>query len=45
MYYSKKTGLLWTPALTQKVVDRVGAGDALFALSAHAHAEDFLRTS
>lgn len=31
--YSTETGLLHVPALTQKVVDRVGAGDALFAIS------------
>lgn len=32
--YSKKTGFISVPAFTQKVVDRVGAGDALFALTA-----------
>lgn len=31
--YSRKDGFYETPALTDKVVDRVGAGDALFALS------------
>lgn len=31
--YSEKEGFLSSPALTQRVVDRVGAGDALFALS------------
>lgn len=34
MIYSKGNGLTHVPALTQKVVDRVGAGDALFAISA-----------
>lgn len=32
--YSVKTGLLSVPALTQLVIDRVGAGDALYAISA-----------
>ncbi len=33
-YYSRDSGLLEVPALTQKVVDRVGAGDALYAITA-----------
>lgn len=32
--YSTKTGFLTVPALNQTVVDRVGAGDALFAITA-----------
>ncbi len=32
--YSKNLGIYHSPALTEKIVDRVGAGDALFAISA-----------
>lgn len=32
--YSTKTGFITIPALTQTIVDRVGAGDALFAITA-----------
>jgi len=32
--YSKNHGFIESPALTQKVVDRVGAGDSLFAITA-----------
>jgi rfaE bifunctional protein kinase chain/domain/rfaE bifunctional protein nucleotidyltransferase chain/domain len=31
--YSDKSGFLETPALTDRIVDRVGAGDALFAVA------------
>lgn len=31
--YSSATGLMRVPALTEKVIDRVGAGDALFAMT------------
>jgi rfaE bifunctional protein kinase chain/domain/rfaE bifunctional protein nucleotidyltransferase chain/domain len=31
--YDTESGLVTTPSLTRKVVDRVGAGDALFAVS------------
>ena len=31
--YSEKTGFLESPALTNRVIDRVGAGDALFAVT------------
>lgn len=34
MSYSTDEGYILTPALTTKVIDRVGAGDALFAISA-----------
>jgi rfaE bifunctional protein kinase chain/domain/rfaE bifunctional protein nucleotidyltransferase chain/domain len=33
MAYSQKTGYLEAPALSDKIVDRVGAGDALFAIT------------
>lgn len=32
-YYSTKTGFGSVPALTQVIIDRVGAGDALFAIT------------
>ena len=32
--YSQKYGLIHVPSLTQKIVDRVGAGDALFSVAA-----------
>ena len=32
--YFKSQGFLNSPALTDKIVDRVGAGDALFAITA-----------
>lgn len=32
--FSKEMGFLETPALTERIVDRVGAGDALFAICA-----------
>lgn len=32
--YAKKLGIYQSPALTENIVDRVGAGDALFAISA-----------
>ncbi len=41
--YSKKDGYLETPSLTDKVVDRVGAGDALFAISSPLVAMGFER--
>lgn len=31
--YSEKDGFIETPALTSRVIDRVGAGDALFAIT------------
>jgi sugar/nucleoside kinase (ribokinase family) len=31
---SKKDGFIQVPALSQKVIDRIGAGDALFAITA-----------
>lgn len=34
IYFSKNGGFYETPSLTEKVVDRVGAGDALFAFTA-----------
>lgn len=34
MYFSQTTGYIEAPALSDKIVDRVGAGDALFAITA-----------
>ena len=34
MYYAKTRGFIEVPALTKSFIDRVGAGDALFAITA-----------
>jgi rfaE bifunctional protein nucleotidyltransferase chain/domain len=32
-YYSGRTGFIMVPSLTERIIDRVGAGDALFAIT------------